>query len=527
MSDGTNDRGPKPPRTLFSLGRPGAKPAEEPVAVVEDAPAADLTDTVDAAGTVDPTEVQAAPDEVAIADASDDTFSGYLCGACEAPLPIGAVFCAECGTPVAGIDDVAESEPEAAAEAEAEAETDVGAGAAAPAAAVAATAAATAAASDESLADEFAEEVVYEGEPVLDLTSAYESSPAASATLPPNVEAEAPAAQAAADADLAQPAAVLYADPSHAEPLPAKPEGSWGISEPAFGSSEGDFVSGERDDAEAQVGDAAWAAPTAEVAAVGAAGTIAPDGPPPANLAGTTAASMPYGHGPVESSEKKSKSGLIIGVAAAAVLVLVIGGIALAASGSKDNGGNLSASQATNSTTNTTAAGTGGNTTTTKDPKADSTTSTSERTSTTKAATTTSSETTPTSEATTTSAATTPTFTVTPPTVRPTVAPTTPPTTIAPGRISPIPANGQSITIPKGGSTQVILQNVGGLPASCTISVSKGNLSLNQNCSPSIQPGGSITITVRANPGFEGAGQISGLMEGVGSYTLNIFVNNG
>ena len=46
MSDGTQDRGPKPPRTLFSLGRPGAGPA--PAAPGADEPDADLEATDDA-----------------------------------------------------------------------------------------------------------------------------------------------------------------------------------------------------------------------------------------------------------------------------------------------------------------------------------------------------------------------------------------------------------------------------------------------------------------------------------------------
>jgi hypothetical protein len=530
MSDGTNDRGAKPPRTLFSLGRPGAKAAEEPAGG-----AGGSGDTTEVADVADVAEAGGAD----VAAGTDETFSGYLCGACEAPLPIGAVFCAECGTPVASLDDVEEADGVADADAgvmapadagdanaeladeapmmmSADVETPAATGdtshdaAMAGAAGVAAGAVAADLGDGGSIADEFVEEpAFYDSEPVLDLTS-------------PAIEHEAAGAsvETAAGTDTPQPAAVLYADPSQAEPLPAKPEGTWGISEPGFGSSEGDFVSGEGDDTGGEVGAAAWAAPVAATAAVEGQ----PAGATPVTgLTGTTAASMPYGHGPVHTSEKKNKTGLMIGAAAAAILLLVIGGIALAAGGKKD-GGNVSASQSASTTSKTTAAGGAGNSTTTK--AGDTTTSTEKTTTTTTKSTTSTTEpATTSSDVAPTSAVTTPTFTVAP-TIPPTPAPTPAPT-LAPGRISPIPANGATITIAKGGTTQIILQNVGALPASCTISVAQGNLSLNQNCSPSIPPGGSVTITVKANPGFEGAAQISGLMEGVGAYNLNVFVKNG
>src|SRR4051812_16912472 len=79
MADSTYDRGSKPPRTMFSLGRPGSRKHDgEP----EGAPVDEAVDEVDSSLLVD---------------------SGYLCGACDAPLPVGAAYCGQCATPVAGM----------------------------------------------------------------------------------------------------------------------------------------------------------------------------------------------------------------------------------------------------------------------------------------------------------------------------------------------------------------------------------------------------------------------------------------
>ena len=92
--DGTTDRGAKPPRTLFSLGRPG--PTSSPVADTD-------TDTAADAGIVDPTATGAV-DTAPTATDLDDTME-LACGACGTTLVPGAAFCGECGTPVAQLDD--------------------------------------------------------------------------------------------------------------------------------------------------------------------------------------------------------------------------------------------------------------------------------------------------------------------------------------------------------------------------------------------------------------------------------------
>ena len=71
MSDSSNDRSPKPPRTLFSLGRPGAKKPGD-TAIAADSPSG----------------------------GGDEEYE-LLCGACAAPLIGDAAFCGSCGTPVA------------------------------------------------------------------------------------------------------------------------------------------------------------------------------------------------------------------------------------------------------------------------------------------------------------------------------------------------------------------------------------------------------------------------------------------
>ena len=108
----------------------------------------------------------------------------------------------------------------------------------------------------------------------------------------------------------------------------------------------------------------------------------------------------------------------------------------------------------------------------------------------------------------------------------PPTTPATPPPT-QPGRISPSQPNGATVSIEKGGSTKLTLQNTGGAPASCSLSKGSGNLNLSGSCSPSIPAGGQVVITITAGAGFEGAASVVGAMEGVGSYTLNIKVANG
>jgi len=118
-------------------------------------------------------------------------------------------------------------------------------------------------------------------------------------------------------------------------------------------------------------------------------------------------------------------------------------------------------------------------------------------------------------------------------TTRATVTVTNPPTTPAtppptqPGRISATPANGSQVTIKKGTSTKLTLQNVGAAPAQCTVSKGSGNLVLSGNCSPSIPAGGKVEITITAAAGFEGSASVVGAMEGIGSFSLSIFVQNG
>ncbi len=550
MSDATNDRGAKPPRTLFSLGRPAAK-KDTPAAPPVDERATDaLESDADTANTESATGADVETPAVAFEE------SGFLCGACDAPLPVGAVFCAECGTPVAALDD------DAVGAADADAVEPAGAGAevvdvADHAPPVEASGAEVSAASEPPAApfEPVEEPAAAAFEPVEEPPAA-PFEPAEPAEHGAFVPVEEPAAAAAfapveepgaMEAVAGAPAAILYADPSQAEPLPPEPEGSWGIAEPATGTSDGTYLYGDSADATGpDPATNAWAEPAAAgtAAAVGAevvgadlagaspgeatgiepapvtAMAAAGVAPPPAGSGGTGAAAMPYGHGPVESTEKKSKTGLIVGAAAAAILVLVIGGVVLTSGGNKDAGNVQTAPQATTSTT--------AKATTTTSPAE---TSTTDKVTTTAVATTAAS--TVTTEAPTSSTPPTTIAVVTtavPTTPRPTIAPTqpAPPTTLfQPGKINASPANGATVTIPKGGSTQIVLQNTGGAAASCTVSSGSGNLSVTPNCAPSISAGGSVTITIKANAGFEGQGSVQGLMEGIGSYNITVFVKNG
>src|SRR5689334_7428505 len=85
--EGTERGGVKAPRTLFSLGRPGAKRPR---------------DNGEATATVE--------EEVTVDDVGEEMEIQYACGACGALLPSGAGFCGECGTPVAMDDDEYDSD---------------------------------------------------------------------------------------------------------------------------------------------------------------------------------------------------------------------------------------------------------------------------------------------------------------------------------------------------------------------------------------------------------------------------------
>lgn len=89
------------------------------------------------------------------------------------------------------------------------------------------------------------------------------------------------------------------------------------------------------------------------------------------------------------------------------------------------------------------------------------------------------------------------------------------------------PGTGETVSIGKGGSTTVTFQNVGGGPAACQVGKVSGNITVSGTCGPTIPAGGSATVTVSANPNFEGAAAIGGAVEGIGAYKLNIFVQNG
>src|SRR5690554_4411920 len=88
-TDGTNERGGQPPRTLFSLGREGTKKRQ--------------SGGDDAEGAIPPPP----PPPPGAGDAGDaggehgEMHEALFCGSCGAGLDAGAAFCGECGTPVA------------------------------------------------------------------------------------------------------------------------------------------------------------------------------------------------------------------------------------------------------------------------------------------------------------------------------------------------------------------------------------------------------------------------------------------
>jgi hypothetical protein len=498
MANGTNDgRGVQPPRTLFSLGRPGSRAREEEVV----------------ADTLIEEPVEAVDEEIQ-----------YACGACGALLPTGAAFCGECGTPVAieGFEEYAEYDEEYPASY----------GAEQPAGEVSYTEsgyaetgyaetgyAETGYAETGYAESGYAEPEAPAGVPADYPTGAVDSDTmvteasyadaavesATSETAYP--EAETADAWAAGDETLVEeqlvedpageglhaptaPAAVLYADPSVVEPLPAPPEGSWGVSEPLVGTAADDtLVTESISDTYAP----ATPPPTPEVPA-----SLVDTTPPGATLA-------PAGQVP----PKKSNKGVIIGgVAAAVVLILVIAALALSG-GSKSKKEDVATGEST--TTTATAQGGGEKTTTTK--AGESTTTTAGETSTTTA----------TTEPT--------TVTTLPTTAAPTVAPTTPPPTVAPttpppspGNIVPSIPNGARINIPKGGSTTLTLSNNGGSGAQFIL---RGTKLVVEPAQGNIPPGGSVMVTIRAAAGAEGDAAVNGTLAGLGNYSISVFILNG
>jgi hypothetical protein len=376
-ADGNERGGVKAPRTLFSLGRPGAK-------------ATTSDEGAERGGAID------------TAEAPEDHLAGdeiqYACGACGALLPSGASFCGECGTPVAldddfaddgMLDELADMDAEPAPESEADAPIDAMAADAAPsdappaeladagapvadvsaedpigdpalegdpattnelpAEALAAGAGLAAGAwgastfspagpvpvgdapvADAPVADAPIGDEPVTGAPVTDAPIAdvpVGDVPVADAPITGGPVADAPVIAApfgsppAADAPVssgytapAEPAAVLYADPSIAEPLPSTPPGSFTVSDPLTGTA--------ADVAPAH--DPTGVAPAMAGAAVGGAAVGGAD----TGFEGTTAASMPYGTGPVESSAASGRGPLIAAVVV--VGLLLIGAIAFA-----------------------------------------------------------------------------------------------------------------------------------------------------------------------------------------------------
>src|SRR5690349_18659185 len=158
--DGTTDRGAKPPRTLFSLGRPGPKSA-----TAEASPDGAADGGIDEAGGIETEVVELA------------------CGACGTTLLPHAAFCGECGTPGPRLEDepfdLVEERPLPALEA-----ADFG---------------------------EYVEELPIDDAPAVLYADA---APGTEAPV-----ADAPTDDSTGATVIAQPAAVLYADPSQAEPL--------------------------------------------------------------------------------------------------------------------------------------------------------------------------------------------------------------------------------------------------------------------------------------------------------------------
>jgi len=564
--DGIDRGGVKAPRTLFSLGRPSAKRPPEAGSAID---AADE-------GTLEEVDAEVAVDEPEIM---------YACGACSALLPSGAAFCGECGTPVAMDDDepvedgmldeltdleepgasqplaapdpvedlgeksrtgsqtaVQESAPEGVAE-----ETPV----TDPGAVVAGGVAAGAGgpildsqrgpgSSHEGQADQWAAAAAgqgidhqsgqqvdqgaggqrgagqYGGAPAFDPNTTTDLSPHIEAAETASVQPESPPAE---------PAAVLYADPSMAEPLPPKAEGSWSVSEPVLGHAHDgpphvESLDGT-DPGEVGAGPAAAGAVAGAVAGTTAADpitapmdavdtaasssgdtswTVSPEGDTandtvrvPPGLVGTTAPAMPYGAGPVESSNKGNKALLVAAVVVVAVLVL--GGLAFALT--RGGGSDVATSQA--STTSVTAKKSDGGAATSSIPS-----TTASTTASTGAPSSTAPDTTSAPSSTDTSTAPTASGPTTAPTVRSTVTqpPTQPnqptqPTSPPPTQVQPAQISffGQpSYRLGRGGSASFNVQNNGGSTGDFQCS---GNGVQIAPTSGSLNPGASQSVVIQ------------------------------
>lgn len=505
-SDGTSDgKGVKPPRTLFSLGRPGAKDTGE--------------------ATIDQSRVEAVD-----SDAAGGEEMQYACGACGAILPTGAAFCGECGTPVA-TDEYFEQDLLA----------DDGA---APGGLL-----------DEAFTAD-------EALPATTEAAAVEATGASASEAPPSEPvAEDPAA------GMAPPAAVLYSDPTVVEPLPAPPESGFQVSEPVVGTY-GDTAAATGDETLAQfVGadealpppgttDETVVAPPAgdpsvpgSVAGAGVAGAAAgavtggwaagtagasemapptaamsplselsslPSGPP----AGTGAPDMPYGQGPLETSPKSKTPLVLAGVAAAVVLIVVIGVVLVMNGSKKEDVATTPSSTVAPTTAKATTSSTAASSSTTEPPSS----------TTTEATTTTVPETT-------TTVAVVPTPTVT---SGPSYIPGTPgqpgtpglpssivtvPPVIRPGVIQASPGSGSTVSVHKNQAFSVTLRNVGG--SSATYSLRGDGNGANGGQSGSLAAGASIVIPFTASTA-EGPrpGAVFGSLEGIGFYQLTVNILN-
>ncbi|MCX7621127.1 MAG: zinc ribbon domain-containing protein [Acidimicrobiales bacterium] len=452
MAHGTNDgRGIQPPRTLFSLGRPGSKTREEDVAA----------DTLTEA---------AASEEIQ-----------YACGACGALLPTGAAFCGECGTPVAieGVDDYSAYEEDHG-------------GALAVDASIAEIAYGDAVEVATADAETLVAEAEHSGTSVVGVESGDAAGPDLAEDFGYDQLVEEPGDVPNEPDAPVEPAAVLYADPSVVEPLPAPAEGSWGVAEPLVGTAADDTLVTET-----------------------VAHSYSPPQPPAPEVPAALVGTAPPSSGPPTSTGapvKKSNKGMIIGVVAAAVVLLVV--IAAVAM----SGGSKKEDVATGESTTTTAATTGGgdSPSTTKGQETTTTNTTAgESSSTTEAAAPSTASTAPTTAPT------------TAPSAAPTTpAPTAPPTTPAPppGNIVPSIPNGARINIAKGGSTTLTLRNDGGMSAQFIL---RGNKVIVEPAQGNIGPGGAQTVTLRAAAGAEGDASVSGALAGFGNYNISVFILNG
>ncbi len=348
----------------------------------------------------------------------------------------------------------------------------------------------------------------------------------------------------------AEPAAVLYADPSIAEPLPPPAEGTWAVSEPLVGTTQGDAVAQDSGSmapdagvgmaGAAVAGMAGFAAPEiesppedAELAGdqalpgeTATTWTIAPEAPAGSSgdqatatsFVGTTATAMPYGAGPVETSQAGSKA--LVVVAAVVVGVLLLGGIAFALTrgGSSDVATQPSSTPTTAKKADPNAAA---KASTTSQPKAESSTTETSVSST-------ESTTTPTSEDSASTATTNTASVTSQTTTRGQPQPTTQQTITTPGPTSAQPAainfNGPgSYRLGKGGSTSFTVTNSGGSPGDFHCS---GNGIQVTPSSGSLNVGGSQSVVIQD---FRNAGArytISCVGAGGSRYSAEVIVDN-